>query len=125
MHHQEDWKFSIIILLFIHVFAIELGTFAVGFVPLAVEFGTFAVEFIGFAVEFVALALQFVIFARELDAFAMGLGAFAFKLDTFALEFVMAIMTTTSHEVNDFCHGGCHLRQKKATEASFTCNLAS
>ena len=31
---------------------------------------------------------------------------------------------TTSHEVNDFRHGGCHLRQKKVTEASFTCCLA-
>ena len=31
----------------------------------------------------------------------------------------------TCHEVNNFCHGGCHLRQKKATEASFTCHLAS
>ena len=89
---------------------------------------TFAVEFVGFAVEFVALALQFVALAIELDAFAMGLGAFALELVVFALEFVMAIMTqkklTTSHEVNDFRHGGCHLRQKKVTEASFTCRLA-
>ena len=32
---------------------------------------------------------------------------------------------TTCHKVNDFRHGGWHLRQKKATEASFTCRLAS
>jgi len=32
---------------------------------------------------------------------------------------------TTSHKVNNFCHGGCHLRQKKAAEVSFTCRLAS
>ena len=32
---------------------------------------------------------------------------------------------TACHEVNDFRHGGWHLRQKKATEASFTCCLAS
>jgi len=106
----------------LQVFAIELVTFAVDFVPLAVEFG-------GFAVEFVALVLQFVALAIELDAFAMGLGAFALELAAFALKFIMATMTpkklTTCHEVNDFRHGRCHLRQKKATKASFTCRLAS
>jgi len=98
----------------IQIFAIELVTFAVYFLPLAVKFGTFA----DFVVEFVALAIK-------LDALAMGLGAFALELVVFALEFFMAIMTPKNHEVNDFRHGGCHLRQKKAFEASFTCRLAS
>ena len=79
----------------LQIFAIELFTFAVDFVPLAVEFGTFAVVFVPlavelgtFAVEFVALALQFVALAMELDAFAIELGAFALEFVAFAQIFV-------------------------------------
>ena len=91
----------------LQVFAIELVTFAVDFVPLAADFGAFAVEFVALALQFIALAIE---------------------LGAFALKFVMTIndskKLTAYHEVNDFCHGGCHLRQKKASEANFTCCLA-
>ena len=68
-------------IIIIQVFAIELVTFAVDFVPLAVEFGVFAVVFVplavefgAFTVEFVPLALQFVALAMELDTFVIELG---------------------------------------------------
>jgi len=109
------WPF----LLVLQVFAIELVTFAVDFVPLAVELGTFAVEFVGFAIEFIALALQFVALAIELDAFAMELGAFALEFSRVCTRirhgYNDSKKLTTCHEVNDFHHGRCHLRPKKAT----------
>jgi len=115
-----------VLLLLLQVFAIELVTFAVDFVPLAVEFGAFAVEF-------VALTLQFVALAIELDALQRRV-CFRISRVCFRISHVCTRIRhgyndskklTTCHKVNDFCHGGCHLRQKKLTEASFTCHLAS
>ena len=105
-----------LLLLLLQVFAIKLVTFAVDFVPLAVEFGAFAVEFITLAIELRRCHCN-------------GIRCVCFRISCVCTRthhgYNDSKKQTTCHEVNNFCHGRYYLRQKRATEASFTGCLAS
>ena len=71
----------------LHVFAIEVVTFAVDFWLLEVEFSTFA------SLQFVALAPRFVTLAMELDVYAIELGILMQILKQTLLKIIIPLAT--------------------------------